>query len=187
LATERAISENIRDLFRSNFCCTSQVYRICLMLQVEIRLRLGRHPEGGEIMGTKPAPTLQVDPELARMSVGLHLASHFRLWVIARHLTRIENGSSKVSKRELKATIRHYNITYTRQYLNVLLRAGEGLFWNANRHDIYIRSRQFVAKQLTQRALEENRDLLLNKAGVPEVLLSPCGSLEQWESTIYAG
>lgn len=132
-------------------------------------------------------PTLRVDPELARIAVGLNLASQFRLWVVARHLTRIDDGSSKVSKRDLKATLSDYHITYTRQYFNSLIRAGEGVFWNIDRDTLYIRSGQFVAKQLTQQALEQSPDLLLNKAGVQEVLLSPSGSLEQWQATIYAG
>lgn len=138
-------------------------------------------------MATKFAATLRVDPELARISIGLNLASPFRLWVIARHLTRLGNGSGKVSKSEFKSTLRQYNISYTRQHLNRLLRAGEGIFWNSNPHELYARSGQYVAKHLTQQALDEHRDLLLNKAGVTEVLLSPCGSLEQWEATIYAG
>ncbi len=132
-------------------------------------------------------PTLRVDPELARIAVGLNLASQFRLWIVARHLTRIANGSSKVSKRDLKATLSDYHITYTRQYFNSLIRAGEGVFWNIDRDTLYIRSGQFVAKQLTQQALEQSPDLLLNKAGVQEVLLSPSGSLEQWHAMIYAG
>lgn len=138
-------------------------------------------------MGAKNSPTLRVDPELARISIGLHLAAHFRLWIVGRTLTRDENGSGKVSKKHLKAVLRQFSIVYTRQHINSLLRAGEGLFWNTDRKQIYIRSWAFVAKQLTQKAIDENRDLLSNKPGTKDVLLSPTGSLEQWEATIYAG
>ncbi len=64
-------------------------------------------------------PTLRVDPELARIAVGLHLASQFRLWIVTRHLTRIDKGSSKVSKRDLKATLSEYHITYTLSLIHI--------------------------------------------------------------------
>ncbi len=138
-------------------------------------------------MGITTPKTLRVDPELARIALGLHCASQFRLWIIARHITRSTDGSGKVQKADLKTALRKYHLTYTRQYLNSLLRQGEGLFWNSNRHTLYLRSGQFVAKQLTQHALDTCPDLLLNKAGVHDVLLSPRGKLEQWHATIYAG
>ena len=61
------------------------------------------------------------------------------------------------------------------------------LFWNEDRHTLYLRSWKYVACKLTQIAIEENPNLLSNKAGVKEVPLSPIGSLEQWEATLYAG
>jgi hypothetical protein len=138
-------------------------------------------------LATSKPPTIRTDPELARISIGLNLASQFRLWVIARHLNRDENGSSKLAKKQLKATLKGFGINYTRQHLRRLVKAGIGLFWNEDRHFLYLRSWQHVARELTQIAIEENQKLLSNKAGVKEVLLSPTGSLEQWEATIYAG
>lgn len=138
-------------------------------------------------MGAKLPKTLRVDPELARLSIGLHVASQFRLWTIARQLTRSADGSSKVHKRDLKSALRHYKIAYTRQHLNKLMRAGEGIFWNVSRKRLYIRSGTHVATCLTQQALETYPDLLQNKPGVTDVLLSPAGSLERWEAMIYAG
>jgi len=138
-------------------------------------------------MGTTLLPTLRVDPELARVAVGLHCASPFRLWVVGRSITRQGNGSGKIAKTELKAVLEGLGVRYTRQHLNAILRAGEGLFWNTDRLFLYLRSSQFVAQQLTQKAIDENPDLLSNKAGVTEVLLSPTGTLEQWQATIYAG
>lgn len=139
------------------------------------------------MMTRAKAPTIRIDPELARLSIGLNLASHFRLWAISRHLTRQDNGSSKVSRKDVKGILRHFGIRYTRQQVNHLIRSGEGLFWNADKNYIYLRSWAFVAKQLTQNTLDENRALLSNKPGVMQVSVSPAGSLEQWEATIYAG
>lgn len=138
-------------------------------------------------MGVRLPKTLRVDPELARVAVGLGCAAGFRLWTIARHLTRMADGSSKVSKHALKQALRHYRIVYTRQHLNRLMRSGEGIFWNSNRHTLYIRSGSHVARCLTQQALDSCPDLLLNKPGVQDVLLSPCGTLEGWQAMIYAG
>lgn len=138
-------------------------------------------------MGLKLPKTLRVDPELARLSIGLHVASRFRLWTIARQLTRMGAGSGKVTRRDLKSALRFYKIAYTRQHINKLMRTGEGIFWNSNRNVLYIRSGRTVATCLTQQALEMCPDLLLNKPGVQDVLLSPAGSLERWEAMIYAG
>lgn len=138
-------------------------------------------------MGASDSPTLRVDPELARMSIGLQLASLLRVWIVGRSITSSQSGSGKISKKELKAVLRRFDVVYTRQYLNYLLRAGEDFFWNTSQHHLYVRSSQYVAKQVTQRACQEHPDLLSNKAGVTDVLLSPAGSLEQWEATIYAG
>lgn len=138
-------------------------------------------------MGTKKTPTIRVDPELARISIGLHLASEFRLWLIARAVNRQIDGSGKVSKQEFKATLHKFGVIYTRQHLRRLLNTGKHLFWDENKTSLYLRSSQHVARELTQRAIDENPDLLENKAGVIDVLLSPAGTLEQWEATIYAG
>jgi len=139
------------------------------------------------ILATLKPPTIRADPELARISIGLHLASQLRLWVIGRHLNRDENGSGKLAKKHLKVTLKGFGIKYTRQHLRRLIKSGGGLFWNEDRHFLYLRSWLHVARELTQIALIENQDLLSNKAGVTDVLLSPIGTLEQWEATIYGG
>lgn len=138
-------------------------------------------------MGRKTSPTVRVDPELARISIGLHLASEFRLWLIARALNRHADGSGKVSKKEFKATLHEFGVGYSRQHLRRLLNAGKHLFWDENKTSLYLRSSQFVARELTQKAIDEQPDLLENRAGVTDILLSPAGNLEQWEAMIYAG
>ena len=138
-------------------------------------------------MASSKILTIRVDPELARISIGLNLASQFRLWAIARHLNREKDGSGKVTKTQFKATLKDFGIHYTRQHLRRLIKSGLNLFWNEDRHNLYLRSWKYVACELTQIAIDTNRKLLSNKAGVKEVLLSPLGSLEQWEATLYAG
>jgi len=138
-------------------------------------------------MGRKRAQTVRVDPELARMTIGLGHSAGCRIWAVARHLNRMADGSGKLSKRDLKTALPEYGIRYTRQHLNQILRVGEGMFWNCDRQHVYIRSRQHVAKQLAEQALADCPDLLLNKPGVNEVLLSPAGNLERWNAMIYAG
>jgi hypothetical protein len=138
-------------------------------------------------MGKKRPPTLQLDPELARLSIGLHLASEFRLWVVGRHLNRDETGSGKVAKKEFFTALRNFGIKYSRQHRRRLLNSGERLFWNEDKKYIYVRSSQHVAREFTQLAIDNNPALLSNRAGVIEVYIPPAGSLEQWEANIYAG
>ena len=138
-------------------------------------------------MATSKIPTIRVDPELARISIGLNLASQCRLWLVARHINRADSGSGKLSKKQFKATLKEFGIHYTPQHLRKLIKSGLNLFWNEDRDSLYLRSWKHVACGLTQIAIEKHPNLLSNKAGVREVLLSPNGSLEQWEATLYAG
>jgi hypothetical protein len=138
-------------------------------------------------MGKKRPQTLQLDPELARLSIGLHVAPQFRLWVVGRHLNRDEYGSGKVAKKEFFTALRNFGIKYSRQHRRRLLNSGECLFWNEDKKYLYIRSSQHVASELTQLAIDNNPTLLSNRAGVTEVYILSAGSLEQWEANIYAG
>jgi hypothetical protein len=136
-----------------------------------------------------PEPiSIRVDPELGRITIAINLASHFRLWVIARELTRAHNGSGWVSKKALRAALARFNISYSDFHLRRLLQEGQGLFWNLSPKRVYIRSSRFLSRELTRQTLATNPDLVsTNRPGVRDVYLSPSGSLEQWEATLYAG
>jgi hypothetical protein len=89
-----------------------------------------------------------------------------------------------VSKKALRAELAQFGVSYTRQHLNLLLKAGDGLFWNRCKRYLYLRSPAYISTQLISRY----PDLAVtNRPGVRDVYLSPAGSLEQWEAMIYAG
>jgi hypothetical protein len=138
-------------------------------------------------MAKKRQQTVQIDPELARIAIALHLAPQFRLWVVAKSITRTADGSGKVAKKEFFTALRNFGIKYSRQHRRRLLNSGERLFWNEDKKYVYVRSSQHVASELTQLAIDNNPALLSNRAGVTEVYIPSAGSLEQWEANIYAG
>ena len=129
-------------------------------------------------------PSLRADPELGRVCVCLYRAAEFRLYTIARDLTRQANGSGKVSRRRLCQTLEFYQITYSRRHLNRLFKAGDGLFWRLTSTHLYITNPGRAAALLAAKAPEH---FSTNLPGVRDVYLSPSGSLEQWEAAIYAG
>jgi hypothetical protein len=134
------------------------------------------------------ASTIRVDPELGRLAIGLSVANLFRLWCIVRDMTRQGDGSGKIRRSDFKDTLKKYGLIYSRQHLCKLIKDGQDLFWNTNHHFLFIRGYQGVAQSLTQKALENCPALVLdNRPGVRDVYLSPTGSHEQWEATLYAG
>jgi hypothetical protein len=139
------------------------------------------------MQSASPAPTIRVDPDLARVSIGLLKANLFRLWIIARSLTRRADGSGTIAKRSLKSALPAHDIHYTRQHINRLIAAGDGLFWNIGDERLFIRSSQFVSQRLTLEALATSPALVLNnRPGSRDMYVSLSGSLADWESQLYA-
>ncbi|MEO8611654.1 MAG: hypothetical protein ABI690_27390 [Chloroflexota bacterium] len=133
-------------------------------------------------------PTVRVDPELGRLCIALFLAAVFRIWVIARELTRQDTGSGQVQRAALRESLSTYGITITREHFNRLLRGGEGTFWNIRGDQIFIRSPRFVAAKIVLLAAAKSAELVAtNLPGVRDVYLSPAGSHEAWEAMLYAG
>ena len=142
-----------------------------------------------EIFGVKPQivpelpAELRTEPEIGRICIGLYKASEYRLYVVARELTRSSDGSGKVSKKALRAALRAYGITYTREHFNRLLRAGKGLFWNLSRRQVFIRRLAWLSSRLAELAPEL---YATNRPGVRDMYVSPAGTHEQWEAMLYA-
>lgn len=128
--------------------------------------------------------TFRADPELGRVCVCLYIAAEFRLYVIARELTRQAGGSGKVSRDQLRLALSIYGIGYTTRHFNRLLKAGDGLFWRLTTKHLYLTHPGRVAANLAASAPEH---FTTNRPGVRDIYLSPTGSLEQWEAAIYAG
>jgi hypothetical protein len=126
---------------------------------------------------------IRVEPELGRAAIVLKLAGLFRLYVVAREMTRRGDGSGRVNKKALREELRGYGVTYSREHFSRLLRAGEGLFWNRSRQDLYLYKPARVAAAMAAR---DPRVFDSNKPGVHDMYISPRGSHEAWEAALYA-
>jgi hypothetical protein len=129
-------------------------------------------------------PDIRVEPELGRASVVLKLAALYRLYVVARDITRRGNGCGRATKKALKQHLAAYGVYYSREHFSRLLRAGEGLFWNRSCTDLYLYNPARVAALLAQM---DPAVFATNKPGVRDMYLSPTGTLEEWEAKLYAG
>jgi hypothetical protein len=130
---------------------------------------------------------IRVDWEMGRLTIALSRAHQFRLWVLARDLTRSSDGSGVVSRRAVWQSVQAQRIPITKRHFNRLLLEGEGLFWFRFGKVLYLRGIQPVACILTQAAEAEGILTETNLPGNRDVLLDPSGSLEQWEGMLYAG
>ncbi len=140
-----------------------------------------------QILPLSEGRSIRVDWELGRLSISLQLAHQFRLWVLARDITRSESGSGVISRRSLWEKVKAYRIPCTKRHFNRLLKDGFGLFWYCVGKKLYLRGIQPVSAIMTEIAREQGITTETNLPGNRDVLLDPSGSLEAWESMIYAG
>ena len=138
--------------------------------------------------------TIRIAPELARLSIVLKVAGLFRLWGIARDISKSTDtqgnitSSGKCSRQALSAKLNTIGINYTADHYNRLLRQGEGRFWNISRTHIYTRKPSHLAKWMTEAVLQSHPDAIAtNHPGTRDVYLTPVGTLAQWEATLYVG
>ena len=127
---------------------------------------------------------LRVEPEIGRAAINLKLAAEYRLYVIAREITRSGDGSGRTTRKAVKKWLGAYGIHYSREHFSRLLRAGEGLFWNRSHRHLYVRNPAHVAAAMAD---IDPSVFATNKPGVRDMYLSPTGPHEQWEATLYAG
>ena len=64
------------------------------------------------------AAEIRVEPELGRAAIALNKAAEFRLYVIAREMTRRGDGSGRANKKALKKQLRAYGLSYSREHLS---------------------------------------------------------------------
>ena len=130
---------------------------------------------------------LRVDPELGRLCIALRRAGALRLWVVIRQHVREQGGAGWMERAALRQALGTYGVTCSARHLRRLLASGEGLFWNATRERVYIRSWAHLAAHLTQQALTARiGQAERNRLGSREVYVPVPGSLEAWEAQLYA-
>jgi hypothetical protein len=133
----------------------------------------------------QPQPlTIRIDPELARLALGLNRASLFRVWAVARHHF---GQPGWVDKDTLLAALQQAGVLHTRRHLNRLLKEGGGIFWNlSTRNRVYLRGYVTLTKQLTKQALREAPELIkTNWPGVRSIYINPGGTLAEFKAQVY--
>lgn len=130
---------------------------------------------------------LLVDPELGRLAVVLHVAAHFRLWTIGRHLNRSASGSGCIGVNTLTHALPEHGISYSQRHIRRLLDSGEGLFWNRSGNRLFLRGWAYVAAHLSTRAQADRVGKIdRNRPGVKQQYVAIGGSGEAWEAQLYA-
>ena len=132
---------------------------------------------------------IRLDPELGRLAIGLHRAAQLRLWALGRHLsTQRHAGRGWLEIEAFWSQLRALGIAYTRRHFRRLLQAGAGTFWTCSPRRIYFIGVQKVAAQLAAASIGQEALIRTNRpGGMKDVYLPVAGSLERWESLIYAG
>ena len=129
-------------------------------------------------------PEIRVEPEIGRAAIHLNKAAEYRVYVIAREITRSGDGSGRTTKKAVKKWLRAYGVEYSREHFSRLLRAGEGLFWNRSYQHLYIRNPAHVAAYM---AKIDPSVFETNRPGTRDMYLPPTGTHEQWEAMLYVG
>jgi len=131
--------------------------------------------------------TIAVDPELARLAIGLKQAPQFRLWMVLLQMVR-DTNRLRISRADLVAALPKYGIKVSERNLRRWLRQGHGLFWNVTDEFIYFISYEKVAHALVKMALEKNLPDLIetNQPGKRGMYIDVSGSLQRFEAHIYA-
>lgn len=137
-----------------------------------------------------PVIPIRMDVETARLAIALHKVGEFRMWCIARELTRQGNGDGKTTKTDLYDALARFGVSYSRDHFSRLLRHGTGLFWRIDPETkiIYMNSPQQVAPALVDLAYQCNPLLVAtNRPGGRDMYVSVSHSHEAFEANIYAG
>jgi hypothetical protein len=91
-----------------------------------------------------------ISPELGRIATRQGLELAFVAWSILRDFGVANNLSGHYSKKDFKAILGQYGLTYNRRHMLRLMQAGRGIFWRSNEKKIYLVSFAKVAKHFEQ-------------------------------------
>lgn len=129
---------------------------------------------------------LKIDPELARIALGLNRTGEYFVWCVGHHFF---GQPGHTTKDRLFAKIQATGVITSRRHFNRLLKQGKGLFWNLDNYGhIYLRAYVKVSERLTQLAVDTQPQLVeTNIPGARPVLVTTGGSLNHFKAQIYAG
>jgi len=134
---------------------------------------------------------LLIDAELGRVAVAVYVASEFRIWVIARELSRTRHGGSGwIDQAALWQALPSYGVTMTRRHYRRLLAAGAGVLWTMAADRLYLASIARLADELCIMAGLRNLEAVIatnTPGGYKSVWIPVSGTIEQFEANVYAG
>ena len=133
-----------------------------------------------------PELTVKIDPELARVAVGLRKTGEFFIWCIGQHHFGQPGHTTRDALAERVAAT---GVITSRRHFNRLLKQGAGLFWGLDAHgNVYLRAYVKVSKHLTQMATDQAPKLVdTNIPGVRPVHIPVGDSLNHFKAHIYLG
>lgn len=130
--------------------------------------------------------TIRVDPELARVAVGLEKIGEYFVWSLARHFFGVPG---RTTREALFERVQATGVIQSRRHLNRILKLGKDLFWGLDEHgNVYLRGYVKVAEQLTQIAVDTQPQLIqTNLPGARDVHIPVGSSLGDFRAQVYAG
>jgi hypothetical protein len=136
--------------------------------------------------GEEPPLTIRIDPELARVAVGLDKTSEFFVWALARHYFGVPG---KTTRYDLLEVVAATGVITSRRHLNRILREGRGIFWRLDRHgNVYLVGYVKLTIRLTRTARKTCSKLVAtNTPGAREVHIQTGASLGEFKAQVYLG
>lgn len=134
------------------------------------------------------SPTVRIDPELTRLAVCVGIVPTYRLWALARELTRCAGGSGVVLLDDLRAALPTYGISGSDRQFSRWLVDGEHQLWTRQGERLFLRSIVRVAKALVSRALAAGHPewVETNVPGTRDVYIRLGGTLADFKAQAYA-
>ena len=135
----------------------------------------------------EPQPlTIRVDPELARVAVGLNRASEFFVWSLCRHYFGVPGSTTR---NELFEMVAATGVINTRRHLNRILKQGKGVFWRLDDYGhVYLVGYVKLSERLTRMAVKACPQLVAtNIPGASDVHIPVGQSVGEFKAWMYAG
>jgi hypothetical protein len=130
--------------------------------------------------------TIRIDPELARVAVGLERTGEYWVWSLGRHFFGVPGCTTR---EQLFEKVQATGVIQSRRHLNRILKLGKDLFWGLDEHGhVYLRGYVKVADQLTHIAVDTCPQLVeTNLPGARDVHIPVGSSLGDFKAQVYAG
>lgn len=87
----------------------------------------------------------KIQPDLARMATRQNLELAFVCWSLLRQAAIETNFSSHYKREDFRYQLAVHGLNYTHRHMNNIIRQGTGIFWDAGKTKIFLRSMQRVS------------------------------------------